>query len=263
MFAKNLEKLFWQLSANRDASQTDPLEFEERFRSLRAYGKLPEGRKRRAQALSLREISAAILGLVATRPSWAGHVSLILGSMKPVGGLETSFFGASTLEETIEYILGDENARQSIVQLNVSAAESGTNSNGYSTLIYDCRSGRRRIFFIPKYALSLMQPGQELTFDPDDLHSALAREVSFTRPFFERVSMEFERAKLFPSAPQGDGTEYDDEEAQQERCRKLGVRPNSRFINIGVDNQVTWPNKETLVKFDRYRFVLVPMPKNS
>ena len=29
----------------------------------------------------------------------------------------------------------------------------------------------------------------------------------------------------------------------------LGVRNNSRYLNVGVDNQVTWPRTETLLPF--------------
>ena len=38
--------------------------------------------------------------------------------------------------------------------------------------------------------------------------------------------------------------------------------PQSRFLNVGVDTQVTWPNSETLVQFDRYRLVLMPKTKD-
>lgn len=263
MFAKNLENLLWQLSATSDGSRADPQEFEARFRSLRDYGKLPQGRERRAQPLTLREVAAAILGLAAARPSWAGHVGLILANLRPVGGSEASFFGASTLEETIERILNDAELRRGVIRLNVSAAESGTNSNGYATLTYVCAGERRRTYFVPKEALSLLQPGKDLTFDPDDLHSPVSREMSFALSFFQRVAIEFERAKLFASVPEGDGAEYDDEEAKQERYRKLGVHPNSMFLNVGVNNQVTWPKNETVVNFDRYQFVLMPKTREN
>jgi hypothetical protein len=73
---------------------------------------------------------------------------------------------------------------------------------------------------------------------------------------------EIEIAKGMPVPPAGDGSEYDTEEARQERYRKLGVRPESRFLNIGVDNQVTWPQEEMLVKFGQYQFVLMPKTRD-
>src|SRR6266704_1086003 len=72
-------------------------------------------------------------------------------------------------------------------------------------------------------------------------------EMSFNRTFFERLAQECEIAERFPAPPEGDGSEYNAEEAERERYRKLGVRNGSRFLNIGVDNQVTWPKEEKLV----------------
>ncbi len=41
----------------------------------------------------------------------------------------------------------------------------------------------------------------------------------------------------------------DDEDAEEdrkeERAQRLGIQPGSRFLNIGIDNQVDWPNTET------------------
>jgi hypothetical protein len=103
-----------------------------------------------------------------------------------------------------------------------------------------------------------MQPGADRYFDPGQPYSPVSRETAFARTFFERVAREMQVAKAFPMPPAGDGSEYDAEEAQQERYRKLGARRGSRFLNIGVDNQVTWPAQETLIKFDKYQFVLMP-----
>lgn len=64
-----------------------------------------------------------------------------------------------------------------------------------------------------------------------------------------------------PDPQAGDGSEYDAEEALRARHRALGVRSNSRFLNVGVDTQVTWPKEERLVKFDRYHLVLMPKTK--
>jgi hypothetical protein len=69
-------------------------------------------------------------------------------------------------------------------------------------------------------------------------------------------------ARIYPKPPAGDGSEYDAEEARQERYRKLGARPNSRFFHIGVDNQVTWPKEEMVVKFDQYHLVLMPKTRD-
>jgi hypothetical protein len=258
MFAKNLEITLADLCQKSDMSITLPEEIAERFEALRGCRKLPYGRERRDQILTNGEIAATILGLVSPHPKWAGHAAIVLCNLRVVGGVNVSFFGTQTLEESIERILTDAVARRSVVRLTVSGTESGTNSNGYATLIYEIYGVRRRAFYVPRAAVSLLQPGAEQDFDPDKLNSPISREISLNRTFFDRVARAVEMAKAHPTPPAGDGSDYDAEEARQERYRKLGTRPGSRFLNIGVDNQVTWPREETVVKFDRYQFVLMP-----
>jgi hypothetical protein len=62
--------------------------------------------------------------------------------------------------------------------------------------------------------------------------------------------------------PSGDGSEYDKEDAENARHQRLGVTASSHFLNIGVDTQVTWPREEMVVKFDRYKFVLMSKTKD-
>ena len=258
MFAKNLEIALAYLCEKSDVSHSIPNDFAARFDALRRYGKLPRGRERRDQLLTSSEIAAAILGLAPVHPNWAGHAAIILSGLRPIGGVGASFFGTSTLQESIAYILTDATARNSIVRLSVSAAERGVNSNGYATLSYEIDGIRRRTFYGRAEAVSLMQPGAERDFDPREPYSPVSRETAFNRTFFQRLAEEMQSANAFPRPPAGDGSEYDSEEAQQERYKKLGVRRGSRFLNIGVDNQVPWPAKETLTKFDKYEFVLMP-----
>jgi hypothetical protein len=261
MFAKNLEILLTDLSYKSDVSGGLPDEFAERFNALRGYGKLPRGRGKRDQVLTSREITAAILGLATIHANWAGHAASILSNLHPVGGADASFFGTSTLEESIERILTDPSARKSVIKLNVSVAERGINSHGYATLSYEIAGVRCHTFYVPKQAVSL-QRGADRDFDPEILYSPISREMAFNQVFFDRIAREIERVRALPAPPLGDGSEYDAEEAQQERYAKLGVRPGSRFLNIGVDNQVTWPKEETVVKFDRYQFVLMPKTRD-
>jgi hypothetical protein len=258
MFAKNLEIALAYLCEKGDVSHSLPQAFTARFDALRRYGQLPRGRERRDQLLTSTEIAAAILGLIPVEPNWAGHAATILSSLRPVGGVDASFFGTPTLQEAIAYILTDATARNSVVRLSVSAAERGINSNGYAMLSYEIDGIRRRTFYGRAEAVSLMQHGAERDFDPGEPYAPVSRETVFNRTFFQRLAQEMLSAKALPRPPAGDGSEYDAEEAQQERYKKLGVRRGSRFLNIGVDNQVTWPVEETLTKFDKYEFVLMP-----
>ena len=258
MFAKNLEVLLSELCRNSDVSGIRPHAIAERFDSLRRYGQLPRGRENRAELLSDAQIAAAIFSLSSSESGWAGHAAIILSKLRPVGGPTESFNGSVSLLEAVKCLLADPRARASFINLCVSISESAINSHGFATLSYNNDGIRRQSFYVPPEAVSLLQPGSERDFDPEKRYSAVSKDTSFNRAFFDRIAMEVERAKAFPAAPAGDGSEYDAEEAKEERYRKLGVQSDSRFLNVGVDNQVTWPKNETLVKFDHYQFVLMP-----
>src|SRR5262249_24958910 len=91
MHAKSLARILGLLCQNSDVSHGIPQEFEERFKSLRGYGRLPRGRERREEKLSNEHTAAAVFGLVPIHPSWAGHGAIILAGLRPVGGTEASF----------------------------------------------------------------------------------------------------------------------------------------------------------------------------
>ena len=52
MYAKNLERILALLCEKSDASHSTGIEYDERFKSLRGYGRLPRGRETRDQELS-------------------------------------------------------------------------------------------------------------------------------------------------------------------------------------------------------------------
>jgi hypothetical protein len=261
MYARNLEGILANLCRRGDVSGLSVTqEFQDRFKSLRDYRRLPQGRERREEKLTYKHIAAAVLGLVARHPAWAGHVSLLLEALKPVGGVRASFFAAETLSDAIATLLSTKGARDVFVSLTATGGETGINSNGGAELVYESNGERRSVYFVSPYATSLLVPGREVQFQPDRdrLNAPAMWEISFNRAFFEQLAREYELAERFPAPPTGDGSEYDAENAQSERYRKLGVRSSSRFLNVGVDNQVTWPNKETLIRFDKYHLVLMP-----
>ena len=258
MFAKNLEILLSNLCAKRDVSPAHDDEFAKRFNALRRFRRLPRGRHNRAKRLSNSEIASAILGLSASEPGWAGHAALILSNLRPVGGGSASFFATETLQSSIERILNGGPALESIVRLSISASEGGVNSHGYASLVYELNDVRRRTFFVPKEAVSLLRNGAEQNIDSECTYSPVSKETVFSSAFFKRLVREIERSKSFSHEPAGDGSEYDAEEAEQERYKRLGVQPGSRFLNVGVDTQVGWPQSETVVNFDKYHLVLMP-----
>lgn len=263
MFAKDLEYLLAECCRQSDVSPVDPADIAARFESLRGCGKLPRGRENRSKRLTYAEIAGTIFGLVPVRPQWAGHAAVILGSLRPVGGIEASFHGTVNLMATMERLLTESAARKDLLSLSLSVAERFTNSSGSAIVSYRQGAMPQRAAFVSKMAVSLLQPGAEQTFDADDLHAPMSRGVVLNREFFDRVATEVLRAATLSRSPAGDGSEYTAEEALQARYTALGVQRDSRFLNIGVDTQVTWPKQEMLIKFDRYHLVLMPKTREN
>jgi hypothetical protein len=108
-------------------------------------------------------------------------------------------------------------------------------------------------------AFSLFPSGAENAFDPRDLISSALTETVFYPPFFRRVVSELKReASAPPIIPVIDPRDEDEETRKEERIKRLGILRNSTFLNLAVDNQVTWPPVETVVNFEGYRLILMP-----
>lgn len=185
-------------------------------------------------------------------------MATILARLKPVAGRTDAFGGAATLTDALSKVLADKSTRKSIIAVRLSVAEAGTNSHGQATITYEHDDARRQLSFVRDEAVSLLQPGAEKSFDAELRNAPASRDLVFNRHFFERLVERIDTARAYPSPPIDDGSEYDKEDAERERRLRLGATPSSSFLNIGVDNQVTWPKQETLIKFDRYKFVLMP-----
>ena len=263
MFAKNFERVLAEALRRSDISPVDLVDVAERFESLRGYGRLPRGRENRGAKLNSSQVAEAILSLVPSNPKWAGHAVVMLSDLRPVGGVAASFRGAASVSAAMECLLDNSSAREAFLSLTVSAADSATNANGFATIIYRQGQCRHRASFVSKMAVSQLQPGAETVFDEDCYDAPVSRCVVFNRAFFEGIVKAIAEAKAVPGVPAGDGSEYVAEEARQARYNALGVQRGSRFLNVGVDTQVTWPSTEMLVQFDKYRFVLLPKTKES
>lgn len=257
MFATNLERILFDLSHGADASPALPPDMMLRFDSLRNYGCLPRGRENRGVRLTSLQIAHAVLALVPTKPSWAGHSSVVLGGLMPVGGPGASLEGAPTLAAAVETLCTSATAREQLSTLSLSMAESGMNSAGLAVMRLGSGDQSRQIGFVSSLAVSLLQPGAETAFDPATRFSRASRQLVLDRRFFDRLAETIEESSLW-AAPIGDGSEYDDDDAKRARLAALGVVPHSRFLNIGVSTQATWPRQETLVHFDKHTLVLMP-----
>ncbi|KAE8238430.1 hypothetical protein A4X03_0g8863 [Tilletia caries] len=203
MLAKQLSNILTELCLRSDVTTDTPLDMDQRFESLREYGRMPRGRENRGRALTNEEIVAALLGLVAAQPSWAGHVVAIIAKLKPVGGKADAFGGPTTLTDALGYILADKATRDGIVAVRLSVAEIGTNCNGLAVITYEHDGARRQISFVRDDAVSLLQPGSESQFDPELRNSPVSRELVFNRRFFERLVREIDEARASIPADRG------------------------------------------------------------
>lgn len=264
MLAQQLARVLIELSRASDVITDDVPAMERRFESLRGYSRLPRGRENRGRALTDDQIIAAVLGLVAIQPGWAGHVATIIARLKPVGGPTEAFGGAGDLTAALCHLLTDEASRHKLVAVRLSVAEAGTNSNGIAVITFDEAGERKDMSFVRDEAVSLLRLGEAAeAFDPALRNAPVNRELVFNRRFFDRLALRVDEARKHPSPPIGDGAEYDREDAENARQKRLGAKPSSRFLNIGVDNQVTWPRTEMLVHFDRYHLVMMPKTKEN
>jgi hypothetical protein len=257
-FMEVLAKLIWK-------AQLPPhqhLDIVQRFSSLRSYGLLPRGRERRAQPLSQQEIANGILGLAADGLLWAGHVALILSKLQPAGGDKASYKGAKTLQETIATLITIPDLPLTF-RLELSCAEYWTNAAGFAALELQTEDCRRTIYFVPSTTRLSRQDSSIETILEDVHRPSLDRRLVLTERFFVSLRGEIAAsAYTTPPSPE-DGWEYDEEDIQSAKLARLGVKPGAHFLNIGVDNQVTWPKEETKITFDRYELIALPKTKDN
>lgn len=260
MLAKQLSRVLTQLCRQSDLVTDTTANMDQRFESLRGYGKLPRGRDNLGHALSNEQIVTAVLGLTATQPGWSGHVATILAKLKPVGGKTEEFGNATTLTDALSSILIDCAIRHGLVSVRLSVAEAATNSHGLAVITYEHDGRRSQLSFVRDESVSLLQSGAY--FDAELRNASASRELVFNRHFFDQLAREIADARACPSPPIGDGSEYEREDAEEARRLRLGATSSSRFLNFGVDNQVTWTQEEMLIEFDRYKLVLMPKTKD-
>jgi hypothetical protein len=261
MYASNLEMVLSELVAQSDVSPNERSDMAKRFESLRRYGRLPEGRKNHAALLTDEQIVSAILGLATEHPGWAGHVAVVLGNLVPVGGSSASISGSETLGQAMQVILSDNDILKGLISLTITSGATGKNANGHATVKTRTASGDHTVSFVSQLALSLRECGAEKTYDHSYQHAEAARFLSLNKRFFETLVQQRDFIRKHRPKPIGDGSEYDAGEAEERRLKKLDVRSDSHYLTIGVDNQVTWPQEETLVNFDRFTLVLLPKTK--
>lgn len=263
MFAIHLQSFLAQLCNEAEMCHWPHDDMEQRFQSLRSYGRLPRGRENRVRPLTDEQIASAILGLSITMPGWAGHAAAVMEGRLPVGGADHAFAGATTLHGALVKILSEDAVRETVVAVQISTAECGVNSHGLASILYEEAEGRRRTPYVPREAASLLRPGAEERFDPEQPYATFARGVTFNRRFFERLCQRVAEYRQWPPPLPDDTAEYDAEEAECARRIRLRATNSSNFLNVGVDNHVAWPREEMLIEFDQYHMVLMPKTREN
>jgi hypothetical protein len=142
-------------------------------------------------------------------------------------------------------------------KFRVSDSEMYTNAHGRAAISYRSDDQTLTAYYISAHAGSLLQPGAEKTFNPRDLISSIVTEQILYPPFLKGIANVLKREASMPPISLSVPPEDDDEETRKEqRAKRLGLRPNSSFLNIGVDNQITWPPEETIVEFEGHKIRL-------
>lgn len=259
MYAKNLSLLLHRWLSEQDAYD-DTLK---RFESLRGYGQLPRGRDKAGVRLTNEEIAIAVLGFVPTLPGWAGHVALIMSDLRPVGGPTASFQNATSLKAAIAALLDDEDCCNSLIHLTLSIARIPGNDEYQGRLVYEDIGERRSSSFGSKYATSQNSAGAEEIYDHERPLSSNTRQLMLSRDFFWELKRDADLSRYWDKPLKTDWQEYETEEERNEFHKSLGAKNSSRFLNLGVDTNVTWPSDPTRIEFGGHWFVLFPKTKEK
>jgi hypothetical protein len=264
MLARRLASLLEGEIIKTDLSERAPDDLSQRFECLCGYRLLPAGRTKNATHLSLSQIVAAILSIATVKPGYAGLAATILKDLRPVGGPEVSFQGSPTFGGALECLLENPSAFASLLEVRISDSEIYTNAHCRGAITYQSGDSVMTAHYVGQTALTLLQPGAEKTFNPRQLISSVVTETVFYPPLFQRISFELKSEASAPPVPLVVDPRDDDEETRkEERMKRLGIGPHSHFLNLGVDNQVTWPREETAFTFEGHRLVMFPKTREN
>lgn len=258
MYARDL--IIWlheRLAGRGTLDQT-----RKRFESLRGYNLLPQGRENAGIRLSAEQIANAILGFAHPMPGSAGHASLILGDLRPVGGPKASFRSAPSVKDAVAVLIGAGDTAADLLRLTLSV-EQGFEGDEYAAVLCFSENGQTKtVSFVSKYADSLLRLGAEESYPHERLDKPTAVQRSLGSRFFRDISREVSISRHLDRPLKTDWREYATEEEKAEFHRRLGARRSSRFLNLRVDAQVTWPKEPTRMEFGGHHLVLFPKTKD-
>ncbi|MDP2739889.1 MAG: hypothetical protein Q8O82_14610 [Pseudorhodobacter sp.] len=259
MYARNLMVWLHERLAERSAFE----QTQERFEALRGYGLLPRGRGNASVRLSNEQISSAILGFAHPLPGFSGLASSALGQLRPVGGENASFRNEPTLLSAVANLVRAGDASSDLLRLTLSI-ERDFHDEMYHGILYFRDNGQARVAsFVSKDALSLLRPGAEEGYDHERLDKLTAVQLSFGSKYFRDLSRTVSISRHLNAPFKTDWREYETEEERKAFDTRMGATRGSRFLNLGVDTQATWPNEPTRVLFSGHHLVLFPKTKDN
>lgn len=259
MYARDLMHWLHERLDNRASLE----QTKSRFESLRGYSLLPKGRQNAGVRLSNEQIASAIMGFAHPLPGFSGHVSLILGDLRPVGGVTASFMGKKSLLDVVAALVGAGDASSGLLRLILSV-EQGFSDDEYTAVLHFCENNQiQTVAFVSKYAHSLLQPGAEEGYCHELLDKLTAVQRSYGSKFFRDLARTVSISRELDQPVKTDWREYETEEERAEFNRRLGAVPSSSFLNLRVETQVTWPKVPTRVRFGGHYFVLFPKTKEN
>lgn len=261
MFAKTFEGVLLQLLSGADLTGPDTEDMSTRFEALRGSGLLPRGRENRETRLTSEHIANAIMSLAAQRASWAAVACGALARYQPIGGADADRFREPTLRALIARLVSDEPARKTFVRLRLSASESSKNVHGAATAYFEQNGVIEPTSYLSEFAVSARMNGQA-AFDTERRFAPASRDLVLTRAFFDDVARAVAWEANIPE-PEGDGREYDADDAHRVRMQRLQLRPTAHVLNMAVDTHAAWPRTETMITFDCVRLILMPPTRET
>jgi hypothetical protein len=154
--------------------------------------------------------------------------------------------------------LSNEQIAHALLRLTLSV-EQDFQGDEYAAVLYYRENGKAKaVSFASKYAHSLLSPGADEGYDHERLDKLTAVQRSLGSKFFRQLSREVSISRHLDRPLKTDWREYETEEDKAEFNRRLGARQSSRFLNLRVDAQVTWPKEPTRMKFGGHHLVLFP-----
>lgn len=263
MLQEQLARLLQELVGWIDWEARAPDDIAVRMAALRDCGRLARGDKKYFEQLSATNLADCVLALVAQQPSYGGHASVVLGGLKPVGGLSASFMNASTFRAAITSAYESEKTLNSVSKIFVSPGNTKGASTALGCVEYKNGSELKCAYFVNSLSHTLLSQGAERDFRSDAYLRDATFGFTFSNAFLNAIGRAYFAKQIVPSIDrQRLFQKFDDaEKLADERRRHFGASHDSRFLNLEVHTYLDWPDKETVVEYGGIRIILLPETK--